>query len=90
MLTVLEEKLAEAHGLAIGASAVTAKLAGWVELASLRPELDGMHRDAEETRARCLRVEVSRAVAFASSRPRVVGSSTESPSGSTSSSNSAR
>jgi hypothetical protein len=59
MLTVLEEKLAEAHGLAIGASVVTARLAEWVDLASLRPELEGMRRDAEETRARCVRAEES-------------------------------
>ena len=57
MLTVLEETLAEAHGLAIAASVVAAKVGERVELPSLLRELDRMQRDAEETRARCLRVE---------------------------------
>src|SRR5512138_579158 len=59
MLSVLHEKLAEAHGLAIAAAIVSARVAERVPLASLRTALDEMRRDAEETRARCLRVEES-------------------------------
>ena len=58
-LTVLEQKLAEAHGLAIAASAACATVEERVGLASLRRELEQMQRDAEEVRARCLRVEQS-------------------------------
>lgn len=57
MLTVLQQKLAEAHGLAISASVVTAKVAERVEDDALRRELATMHAEAEETRARCLLLE---------------------------------
>jgi len=57
MLTVLQQKLAEAHGLAIAAAAVTRTVEARVEDADLRRELRFMRDDAEETRARCLRVE---------------------------------
>lgn len=57
MLTALLEKLAEAHGLAIAASSATAKVKELVEDPGLRQELDSMQADAEETRARCVRVE---------------------------------
>jgi hypothetical protein len=57
VLTVLQQKLAEAHGLAIAAAAVTDKVAERVDDASLLDELETMHADAEETRARCVLVE---------------------------------
>jgi hypothetical protein len=57
MLTVLQQKLAEAHGLAMAASVVTEKVAKRVEDEALLRELETMHEDAEETRARCLLVE---------------------------------
>ncbi|HEX6761611.1 MAG TPA: hypothetical protein VF094_02295 [Gaiellaceae bacterium] len=57
MLTVLEQKLAEAHGLAQAATVVTAKVAGRLEERSLLDALETMRDDAEETRARCLEVE---------------------------------
>jgi hypothetical protein len=57
MLTVLQEKLAEAHGLALAASVVTAKVAERVTDATLLDGLSGLHDDAEETRARCVLVE---------------------------------
>lgn len=56
-LTVLEQKLADAHGLAIAATVVTRKLEDAVDDVTLRGELRAMRRDAEETRARCLRLE---------------------------------
>jgi hypothetical protein len=57
MLTVLQEKLAEAHGLAIAATVATAKVAERVSDETLLDGLSALHRDAEETRARCLLVE---------------------------------
>ena len=57
MLTVLQEKLAEAHGLAMAASVVTAKVAERVTDPALLDGLSGLHDDAEETRARCVLVE---------------------------------
>jgi hypothetical protein len=57
MLSVLQQKLAEAHGLAIAATVVTAKVEARVEDADLRHELRSMRDEADETRARCLRVE---------------------------------
>ena len=57
MLTVLQEKLAEAHGLAISAGVVTHKVAERIEDARLLDELETMRAEAEETRARCLAVE---------------------------------
>jgi hypothetical protein len=57
MLTVLQEKLAEVHALAIAATHVTTKVEERVEDGPLRLELRAMRRDAEETRARCLAVE---------------------------------
>jgi hypothetical protein len=56
-LTVLEQKLAEAHGLAIAASSATAKVEERVDDVGLRGELRAMRGDAEETRARCVRAE---------------------------------
>ena len=57
MLTVLQEKLAEAHGLAMSASVVTTKVAERVLDRALLRELETMHAEAEETRARCLLAE---------------------------------
>lgn len=57
MLTVLQEKLADAHGLAIAASVVTAKVAERVSAPMLLDGLSSLRDDAEETRARCVLVE---------------------------------
>lgn len=57
MLTVLQEKLAEAHGLAISASTVTAKLRTWVEEPQLLALLDELRAEADTTRVRCMQVE---------------------------------
>ena len=57
MLTVLEQKLAEAHGLALAANVVTAKVGERIEEFSLLDTLATMRADADETRARCLVVE---------------------------------
>ncbi len=57
MLSVLQEKLGEAHGLAIAATTVTVHVAERVPDAKLRVELEHMRREAEETRARCLAAE---------------------------------
>lgn len=58
-LTVLQEKLAEAHGLAIAAGDVTRAVEERVPDPSMRDGLQAMRSEAEETRARCLRVEQS-------------------------------
>lgn len=57
MLTVLQQKLAEAHGLAMSAAVVTRKVAERVEDASLLEALERMRRDADETRVRCVLLE---------------------------------
>ena len=57
VLSVLEEKLGEAHGLAIAAATVTDQVAERVADSALRGELQGMRRDAEEIRGRCLAAE---------------------------------
>jgi hypothetical protein len=57
MLTVLEEKLAEAHALAIVTTTVTAKVRERVTDEELVTELYAMDTAAEETRARCLDIE---------------------------------
>lgn len=57
MLTVLQQKLAEAHGLAIAAAAVTKKVGEQIGDEVLLGELETMHADAQETRARCVLVE---------------------------------
>lgn len=56
-LTVLQEKLAEAHGLAIAATAVTVQVEAIVMDAELHDDLRALRDDAEETRTRCLDVE---------------------------------
>jgi hypothetical protein len=59
MLTVLEEALAEAHGLAIAASATVDKVERRLLDRGLRRRLDELRLDAAETRARCLDAERS-------------------------------
>jgi hypothetical protein len=53
VLTELQEKLAEAHALAIAASAVTHKVEAVTPDDELKLELQSMRREADETRARC-------------------------------------
>ncbi len=57
MLTVLQEKLGEAHGLAIAAGAAIGRVEERLPGPLLREELDAMRLDADETRARCLDAE---------------------------------
>jgi hypothetical protein len=59
MLTVLQEKLAEAHGLAMAASVVTAKVEERVADRELRRRLWRMQDDAAAVRARCIDLEES-------------------------------
>jgi hypothetical protein len=59
MLTVLQEALAEAHGLAIAASATVDKVERRLLDRGLRRRLDELRLDAAETRARCLDAERS-------------------------------
>jgi hypothetical protein len=54
MLTVLQEALAEAHGLAIAASATVDRVEQRLDDRDLRRRLDGLRLDAAEVRARCL------------------------------------
>jgi hypothetical protein len=57
MLTELQEKLAEAHGLAIAAAVVTEKVAAVTPDHELKLELHTLRADADETRARCRALE---------------------------------
>jgi|SRR5579862_987307 len=57
VLTVLQQKLAEAHGLAIAAADVTRLVEPRVDDVVLRGDVRAMRREAEETRARCLNAE---------------------------------
>jgi hypothetical protein len=57
VLTVMQEKLAEAHALAIAASSVTVRVRERVSDATLLAELRRMDEDAEVIRTRCLAVE---------------------------------
>jgi hypothetical protein len=59
MLTELQEKLAEAHALAIAAAVVTEKVAAVTPDHELKLELHTLRTDADETRARCRVVERS-------------------------------
>lgn len=54
MLTVLQVALAEAHGLAIAASATVDRVERRTVERHLRRRLDELRLDAAETRARCL------------------------------------
>jgi len=58
-LDLIEEKLGEAHGLAIAASSLTGTVARHVDDWTLRAVLDDLRRDADETRRRCLALERS-------------------------------
>jgi hypothetical protein len=57
MLSVLQEKLGEAHGLAMAAATVTENVQERTDDAALRGELRRMREEAEEARARCLAAE---------------------------------
>ena len=57
MLTVLQEKLAEGHGLAIAAAVVVDEVEERTLDLELRRRLWTMQDDAAEVRARCLEVE---------------------------------
>jgi hypothetical protein len=57
MLSVLQQKLGEAHGLAMAAAAVTERVQERTEDAALFVELRRLRDDAVETRARCLSAE---------------------------------
>jgi hypothetical protein len=59
MLTVLQEALAEAHGLAIAASAAVDRVERRTLDRDLRRRLDELRLDAAEARARCLDAERS-------------------------------
>jgi hypothetical protein len=54
VLTVLQEKLAEAHGLAIAAAVVVDRVEERIAGRELLRTLDTMRLEANETRARCL------------------------------------
>ena len=60
MLTVLQEALGEAHGLAIVAAATLDRVEERVLDERLRRDLDTMRLDANELRARCLEAERGR------------------------------
>lgn len=53
ILSVLQQKLADAHGLALAAIDVTRKVEERIEDVELRGRLRAMRKDAEETRDRC-------------------------------------
>jgi hypothetical protein len=57
MLTVLQETLAEAHGLAIAASDTVDRVEQRLVDGGLRRRLDELRLDAAEVRARCLDAE---------------------------------
>jgi hypothetical protein len=57
MLSVLQERLGEAHGLAIAASVTVDRVEERLLSHRLRRDLDTMRLDAQETRTRCLEAE---------------------------------
>jgi hypothetical protein len=65
MLTVLQETLAEAHGLAIAASETVDRVAERVAEPELLRRLDELRLDAREVRARCLEAEGEEQLAHA-------------------------
>lgn len=65
MLRLLHEKLAEAHGLAIASARVCEVASARIESRPLQRQLRQMRRESEDTRVRCLRVEVTLAAAVA-------------------------
>ena len=56
ILTVLQQKLADAHGLALAAIDVTRMVEERIEDVELRGRLRAMRKEAEETRDRCFLV----------------------------------
>jgi hypothetical protein len=64
-LTVLQQKLAEAHGLALAAATVTRLVEPLVGDVELRGKVRAMRGDAEETRDRCLVLANAEQVAHA-------------------------
>lgn len=59
MLTVLQEQLAEAHGLAMAAAETVERVDSRVDDPELRRRLDELRLDASEARGRCLEAERS-------------------------------
>ena len=59
MLTVLQEQLAEAHGLAMAAAETVERVDSRVGDPELRRRLDELRLDASEARGRCLEAERS-------------------------------
>jgi hypothetical protein len=57
MLSVLQQKLGEAHGLAMAAAVATERVQERTDDAALLVELRRLRADAEEARARCLSAE---------------------------------
>ena len=57
MLTVLQEQLGDAHGLAMAAAETVDRVEARVADPQLRRRLDELRLDADETRARCLEAE---------------------------------
>jgi GH24 family phage-related lysozyme (muramidase) len=57
MLTVLQEQLGDAHGLAMAAAEVVDHVQERLPGRDLRRRLDELRHDANETRARCLEAE---------------------------------
>jgi hypothetical protein len=65
MLTVLQETLAEAHGLAIAASETVDRVAERIADRELLRRLDELRLDAREVRARCIDFEGDEQLAHA-------------------------
>jgi hypothetical protein len=65
MLTVLQETLAEAHGLAIAASETVDRVAERIADRELLRRLDELRLDAREVRTRCIDVEGDEQLAHA-------------------------
>jgi|SRR5581483_2537759 len=59
MLTVLQEQLAQAHGLAIAVAAATREVEERTTDGALLRALGRLRADADETRARCLEAEAA-------------------------------
>lgn len=65
ILTVLEQKLADAHGLALAAIDVTKLVEERIDDVELRGRLRAMRKEAEETRDRCFVLALPDMVAHA-------------------------
>jgi hypothetical protein len=59
MLTVLQEQLGDAHGLAMAAGETVDRVEARVADERLLGRLDELRQDADETRARCLEAEAA-------------------------------